>query len=68
MKVRYTETALAEIEDILTYIAKDNRLAAGQVEAVVRATVARLSGYLPGWQSRRMCPMSALRPCFPIVI
>jgi toxin ParE1/3/4 len=45
MRVRYTKTALAEIDDILTYISKDNPLAAEEVETVVRATVARLLDY-----------------------
>ena len=34
MKVRYTDTALAEINDILSYIAEDNPLAAEEVGAI----------------------------------
>jgi plasmid stabilization system protein ParE len=45
MKVRYTDTALAEIEDILAHIAKDNPLAADEVAAVMRVTIARLSDH-----------------------
>jgi toxin ParE1/3/4 len=45
MKVRYTDAALAEIEDILAYIAKDNPLAADEVAAVMRVTIARLSDH-----------------------
>jgi plasmid stabilization system protein ParE len=32
---------LSEIEDILSYIAKDNPLAAGEVSAIMRATISR---------------------------
>ena len=45
MKVRYTDTALAEIKDILSYIAKDNPLAADEVGAIMRATIARLADF-----------------------
>jgi toxin ParE1/3/4 len=45
MKVRYTDTALAEIDAILSYIAKDNPLAADEVAAVIRAAIARLADY-----------------------
>jgi toxin ParE1/3/4 len=45
MKVRYTATALAEIDDILAYIAKDNPLAADEVSALLDATIARLADY-----------------------
>ena len=45
MKVRYTDTALAEINDILSYIAKDNPLASNEVRTVMRATVARLADF-----------------------
>jgi len=45
MKVRYTETALAEIKDILSYIAQDNPLAADEVGAIMRATIIRLADY-----------------------
>jgi toxin ParE1/3/4 len=45
MKVRYTDTALAEISEILSYIAKDNPLAADEVGAVLRAAIARLADY-----------------------
>ena len=42
MKVLYTETALAEVDEILAYIAKDNPLAADEVSAMLQATVRRL--------------------------
>jgi toxin ParE1/3/4 len=45
MRVRYTDAALREIDEILSYIAKDNPLAADEVAAVLRATVRRLSEY-----------------------
>ena len=45
MKVRYTDTALAEISDILSYIAKDNPLAADEVGAIMRATINRLADF-----------------------
>ena len=45
MKVRFTATALAEIDEILSYIAQDNPLAADEVGAVMRATIARLADY-----------------------
>jgi plasmid stabilization system protein ParE len=45
MRVRYTAAALREIDEILSYIAKDNPLAADEVAAVLRATVRRLSEY-----------------------
>ena len=45
MKVHYTETALAEVNDILSYIAKDNPLAADEVGAVMRATITRLADF-----------------------
>jgi len=45
MRIRYTAAALREIDEILSYIAKDNPLAADEVAAVLRATVRRLSEY-----------------------
>jgi toxin ParE1/3/4 len=45
MKVRYTDTALSEIDDILSYIAKDNPLAAEEVGAVMWATIARVAEF-----------------------
>jgi plasmid stabilization system protein ParE len=45
MKVRYTEVALSEIDEMLSHIAKDNPLAADEVAAVLRATIQRLSEY-----------------------
>jgi toxin ParE1/3/4 len=45
MKIRYTATALTELDDILSYIANDNPLAASEVAAIIRATIARLAEY-----------------------
>jgi plasmid stabilization system protein ParE len=45
MKVRYTDTALREVDEILSYIAKDNPLAADEVAALLQATVRRLANY-----------------------
>ena len=45
MRVRFTQTALAEIESIFSYIASDNRFAAAEVIGVVEATIARLAEY-----------------------
>jgi plasmid stabilization system protein ParE len=45
MRVLYTEIALDEIEDILSYIAKDNASAALRVSAALSATVARLAEF-----------------------
>jgi toxin ParE1/3/4 len=42
VKVRYTETALAEVDQILSYIAERNRAAANAVRARIEATVAAL--------------------------
>ncbi len=42
MKVRYTATALSEIEDILTYIAKDNPSAAQRMSVTILATIDRV--------------------------
>ena len=45
MKVRYTETALREVDEILSHIAEDNPLAADEVAAVLQTTIRRLSDY-----------------------
>jgi toxin ParE1/3/4 len=45
MKVRYTVTALSEIEDILTYIAKDNASAALRVSVTILATIDRVAEF-----------------------
>ena len=45
MKVRYTDTALAEINDVLSHIATDNPLAADEVAAIIRETIARLAHF-----------------------
>ena len=43
MKVRYTETAIAEIEEICSYIARDNERAAADVVAALERTVAAIA-------------------------
>jgi len=45
MTVKYTETALEEIEDILSYIAKDNSDAALRVSAAILATIDRIAEF-----------------------
>jgi len=45
MRARYTETALGEIDQILSLIAKDNPLAAEEVAAVLQSTIRRLTDY-----------------------
>ena len=45
MKVRYTATALEEIEDILTFIARDNSSAALRVSGTILATVDRVAEF-----------------------
>jgi toxin ParE1/3/4 len=45
MRVRYTATAHAEVDDILAHIAKDNPAAAGAVGAAINAAVARLRSF-----------------------
>jgi toxin ParE1/3/4 len=43
MRVRYTETALAELADIFSFIAQHNRVAAAQVVARIEELAARLA-------------------------
>jgi toxin ParE1/3/4 len=45
MKVRYTDAALREVDEILSYIAKDNPLAADEVAALLQVTVRRIANY-----------------------
>ena len=45
MKVRYTATALEEIEDILTYIARDNSNAALRVSVTILTTIDRVADF-----------------------
>jgi len=44
MRVRYTESALAETNEICSYIARDNPVAAAKVAAAIERTVAAISG------------------------
>lgn len=39
MRVRFTDTALAEIDELLSYIARDNLRAASDVAAQIQKTV-----------------------------
>lgn len=43
MSVRLTETALAEIDEICAYIAKDNPIAATAVGAAIERTIAAIA-------------------------
>ena len=43
MTVRYTATALAEIEEICSYITKDNQRAAAGVAAAIERAVAAIA-------------------------
>jgi plasmid stabilization system protein ParE len=43
MRVRYTETALAEIDEICSYIEKDNPVAAASVAGAVERTIAGIA-------------------------
>jgi plasmid stabilization system protein ParE len=45
MKVRYTETALVEIDEIFAYIAKHNVKAAATIVDRARATIDQLASY-----------------------
>jgi toxin ParE1/3/4 len=45
MKVRYTATALQEIEDILFYIAKENSSAALKVSLTIAAAIDRVADF-----------------------
>jgi plasmid stabilization system protein ParE len=44
MTVRYTDTALGEIDDIMEYIARDNPVAANEVSPAIEDTVALIQG------------------------
>jgi len=43
MRVRYTKTALAEIDEICSYISKDNPVAAANVAAAIERTIAAIA-------------------------
>lgn len=45
MRIRYTATALSEIEDILTFIARDNSSAALRVSVTILATIDRVAEF-----------------------
>jgi plasmid stabilization system protein ParE len=45
MRVRYTETALRELDEILSYIADRNITAAASVRARVERLVGQLAGF-----------------------
>ena len=44
MRVRYTDTALGEIDEICSYIARDNPSAASDVADAIERTVAGIAG------------------------
>jgi plasmid stabilization system protein ParE len=43
MKVFYTETALAEINEICSYVERDNPVAAAEIAAAIQRTIDRLA-------------------------
>lgn len=43
MRVRYTDTALAEIDEIVSYISRDNPKAAAEVAAAIEKTIASVA-------------------------
>jgi plasmid stabilization system protein ParE len=45
MRVRYTDTALDETDDILKHIANDNPAAAASVAAAIKAAIGRLGTF-----------------------
>ena len=45
MKVRYTATAAADLDDILSYLARRNPKAAADVLASIEATVSRIAKF-----------------------
>jgi toxin ParE1/3/4 len=45
MRVRYTQTALAELGDIFSYIAQHNRIAAAEVVRRIEELAARLARF-----------------------
>jgi len=64
MKVRYTETALEEIEDILSYIAKDNSSAALKASVTILATIDRIAEF-PQTSSETDTPGVRVAPVLP---
>jgi plasmid stabilization system protein ParE len=61
MRVRYTETAFAELEDIFSYIAQHNRTAAAEVVARVEALTRRLA-YFPHMSRPKFKPEVRMMP------
>ncbi|MDO8552862.1 MAG: type II toxin-antitoxin system RelE/ParE family toxin [bacterium] len=45
MRVRYTEEAISDVEEILSYIALRNPVAAGIVSEVIELTIARAASF-----------------------
>ena len=45
MRIRYTEEAIADVEEILSYIALRNSTAAEVVDEVIELTVARIASF-----------------------
>ncbi len=43
MTIRYTATALAEIDEICSYIAKDNEIAAASIAAAIERAIAAVA-------------------------
>jgi toxin ParE1/3/4 len=64
MRVRYTETALTEIEEIITHIAKDNPSAARRVAVTILATIERVAEF-PHTAVETNVPEIRLAPALP---
>ena len=64
MNVRYTETALDEIEDILSYIAKDNSSAALKAAVAILATIDRVAEF-PQTATETDTPGVKMAPVLP---
>jgi plasmid stabilization system protein ParE len=64
MKVHFTDTALTEIDEILSHIARDNPLAADEVATLMRLTIARLADY-PRLATETSVPEVRVAPVLP---
>jgi plasmid stabilization system protein ParE len=63
-RIRYTATALAELEDILTHIAQDNPSAALRVSVTVLATIDRVLQF-PHTAIETNVPQVRVAPALP---
>lgn len=69
MKVRYTETASADLADILSYLTERNSRAAAAVGLAIEATVARIAAF-PAFAQTTDEPTVRMAPAgrFPYLI